>query len=76
MRMRKEYYPTMGIFAASAAAYIVAAVGYFTHGAYATPVFLGAIALHLFASSRLVKVGRQIAREEEEKREEEENVGK
>ena len=64
--MRKEYIPAIILYIISAFLYIATAVCIFMHSHHwATFLLLGA-AVMLFASSRLVNVGKKL-REEEEK---------
>ena len=63
--MRKEYLPAILIYIASAILYIVAAVMFFTHNHHWATVVLFAIITMLFASSRLVKIGRKLREDEE-----------
>lgn len=66
--MRKEYLPAILIYIVSAVFYITAAIMFFTHNYHwATFLFLG-VAVMLFASSRLVKIGKEL-REEDEREE-------
>ena len=66
--MRKEYLSAILIYIASAILYIAAAVMFFTHNHHWATVLLLGIVTMLFASSRLVKIGRKL-REEEEREE-------
>ena len=66
--MRKEYLPAILIYIASAIIYVVAAVMFFRHNHHWATVLLFGIVTMLFASSRLVKIGRKL-REDEEREE-------
>ena len=68
--MRKEYLPAILIYIASAILYIAAAVMFFMHNHHWATVGLFGIITMLFASSRLVKIGRKL-REDEEREEKE-----
>ena len=66
--MRKEYLPAILIYVASALLFVAAAVMLFTKNHHwATVLLLGIVAM-LFASSRLVKIGKKL-REEDEREE-------
>lgn len=60
MKMRKEYYPAIAIYALSAVLFVAAIVGYVLKMGFATPCLLCGVALHLFASARLTKIGRNL----------------
>ena len=63
--MKKDYFPAILIYIASAALYISSAVLFFKHNYHwATVLFLGILTM-LFASSRLVKIGRKLREDEE-----------
>lgn len=58
--MRKEYYPAIAIYAASAALFVGAIVGYVLKLPFATPCLLLGAAAHLGASAALTKIGRNL----------------
>jgi hypothetical protein len=62
--MRKEYLPAILLYVASAIFYIAAAVMFFTHNYHWATVLLFGIITMLFASSRLVKIGKKLREEE------------
>ena len=63
--MRKEYLPAILIYIASAIMYAASALMYFFHNHHWATVGLFAIIIMLFASSRLVKIGRKLREDEE-----------
>ena len=63
--MRKEYLPAILIYVASAVLCIVAAVMFFMNNYRWATVGLFGITLLLFASSRLVKIGKFLRDQEE-----------
>ena len=63
--MRKEYLPAILIYVASAVLCIVAAVMFFMNNYHWATVGLFGIILLLFASSRLVKIGKFLREQDE-----------
>ena len=63
--MRKEYLPAILIYVASAVLCIVAAVMFFVNNYHWATVGLFGIILLLFASSRLVKIGKFLREQDE-----------
>lgn len=60
VKMRKEYYPAIAIYAASAALFVGAIIGYVLKLPFATPCLLLGVATHLGASAVLTKIGRAL----------------
>lgn len=58
--MRKEYYPAIAIYAASAVLFVGAILGYVLEQPFATPCLLLGVAAHLGASAALTKIGRTL----------------
>lgn len=70
--MHKKYIPVMLIYTVSFSFFVAAAIGFFTSDInWATYLLIGFLLL-LFASSRIVKVGKKL-REEEESEDNREN---
>ena len=63
--MRKEYLPAILIYIASAILYVVSAVMFFTNNYHWATVLLFGIVAMLFASSRLVKIGKKLREEDD-----------
>lgn len=63
--MRKEYLPAILIYVLSAILFIVAAIMFFTKNIHWATVLLLGIVVMLFASSRLVKIGKKLREEDE-----------
>lgn len=64
--MRKEYLPALLLYGASFIFFVAAIVGYIFSNIHASTWLVLGFALLLFASSRLVKIGKKL-REDEEK---------
>ena len=64
--MRKEYLPAIILYVASAVFYVAAAIMLLTHNHHWATVLLFGIITMLFASSRLVKIGKKLREEEKE----------
>ena len=65
--MRKEYLPAILVYVVSAILYVAAAVLFFKHNIHWATVLLFGIIVMLFASSRLVKIGKKLREEDEKK---------
>ena len=63
--MRKEYLPAILIYIASAILYVVSGVMFFTNNYHWATVLVLGIIVMLFASSRLVKIGKKLREEDE-----------
>ena len=65
--MRKEYLPAILLYIASAIFFVASAVMLFTKNIHWATVLLVGIAVILFASSQLVKIGKKLREMDEKK---------
>ena len=63
--MRKEYIPAIVLYVVSALLYVAAAVLYFIPSHHWATFLLLGIAVMLFASSKLVNIGKKLREEDE-----------
>ena len=65
--MRKEYIPAIILYAISALLFVASAVCVYFDNVHWATVGLFAVSLLLFASSRLVKIGNKLRKDDEKK---------